>query len=240
MARWGRTRTAGGLSSRQVTKRVWTRRGCCDLRTRGPGSPGLRPSAVGTVLRWPVSLQVCGLSVVSGSPAQVLPMPGGVLILQGAARLLLRPWTQGGPGVQKLPAEGWPWACLDGGHVASLGKLVGRSQPGQDKWKLLGLGAVTRMGQAALRPLGVGQRRAGQSWWCWAGGEMVREPVPSLGWGQRLSISPAPVAAAPLSQGGRSNQGLGGASTTGNRWGRRHALPGALAALPGGTPTLHP
>lgn len=215
MARWGRTRTDSWWPELPAgDKTSVDRRGCCDLRTCGPGSPGLRPSAVGTVLRWPVSLQVCGLSVVSGSPAQVLPMPGGVLILQGAARLLLWPWTQGGPGVQKLPAEGWPWACLDQGHVASLGKLVGRSQPGQDKRrKLLGLGAVTRMGQAALRPLGVGQRRAGQSWWCWAGGEMVREPVPSLGWGQRLSISPVPVAAAPLSQGGRSNQGLGGAFT---------------------------
>jgi len=55
------------------------------------------------------------------------------MILQGGARLLLWPWTQGGPGVQKLPAEGWPWACLDQGHVASPGKLVGRSQPRQDK-----------------------------------------------------------------------------------------------------------
>ena len=34
-------------------------------------------------------------------------------------------------------------------------------------------GAVTRMGQAALRPLGVGQRRMGQSWYCWAGEAMV-------------------------------------------------------------------
>lgn len=65
------------------------------------------------------------------------------MILQGGARLVLWPWTQGGPGVQKLPAEGWPWACLDQGHVASPGKLVGRSQPRQDKWKLLGLGGLS-------------------------------------------------------------------------------------------------
>lgn len=70
--------------------------------------------------------------------------------------------------------------------------------------------AVTRMGQAALRPLGVGQSRGAD----WAGGEMVWWLVPGLGWGQRLSISPVPTAAPPLlSQGGRSNQGLGDDST---------------------------
>ena len=116
---------------------------------------------------------------------------------------------------------------------ASLGRTSG---------SYLAWGAVTRMGQAALRPLGVGQRRAGQLW-CWLGWGRS-----GMGAGAWPGGSVSPSALSPLlprlssARVGEATRGWGMTArgcSTGNRWGRRRALPGASAALPGGTPTFH-
>lgn len=182
---------------------MWTGRGCCDL-TCGPGSPGLRPSAVGTASRWPISLRLCALWEPSPGPSSARRSsdpPGGC---QSAAVALDTGWPR------RAKAAGcWLALGLFGSGARGKPRKAGGQEPawaGQVEATWLG-GAVTRMGQAALRPLGVAQRRTSQSWYCWAGGEMVWGLVPGLGWGQRL---PSALPLLRLSaRGGEATRGWG-------------------------------